>query len=71
MAVLALGPLPAAQLPVAVNVGVAKHAYRFPTQPISTDLNHPWLIGYRQPQFRIGFWQYVAVDPALRAARQR
>jgi len=41
--------------------------YRFHTHRISTDLNHPWLTGYRQPLFRIGFWQYVEVDPAERA----
>jgi ABC-type transport system substrate-binding protein len=71
MLVLPDGPERAALFPEAVKWVVAYMPYRFHTHRISTDLNQPWLIGYRQPQFRIGFWQYVEVDPAVRAARQR
>jgi hypothetical protein len=36
---------------------------------ISTDLVHPWLIGFRRPLFASEWWQYVDLDPELRAKR--
>jgi ABC-type transport system substrate-binding protein len=71
MLVLPDGPERLALFPEAVKLVVAYMPYRFHTHRISTDLNHPWLTGYRQPLFRIGFWQYVEVDPAERARLAR
>jgi ABC-type transport system substrate-binding protein len=43
--------------------------YRMHVHRIYTDLNHPWLTGYRQGLFRSEGWQYVEVDGALRDRR--
>lgn len=40
--------------------------YRVHSHRIYTDLNHPWLTGYRQVLFRNEYWQYIEVDTALR-----
>jgi ABC-type transport system substrate-binding protein len=42
------------------------HAHRF-----STDLAHPWVIGYHASHFRGLFWKYVDIDPAAQARRTR
>ena len=40
--------------------------YKVHVHRIYTDLNHPWLAGYRQGRFRNECWQYVEVDGAMR-----
>jgi len=40
--------------------------YKVHVHRIYTDLNHPWLAGYRQGRFRNECWQYVEVDSAMR-----
>ena len=40
--------------------------YKVHVHRVYTDLNHPWITGYRQGAFRNECWQYVEVDTAMR-----
>jgi ABC-type transport system substrate-binding protein len=40
--------------------------YKVHVHRVYTDLNHPWVIGYRQGMFRNECWQYVEIDGAMR-----
>jgi ABC-type transport system substrate-binding protein len=40
--------------------------YKIQTHRIYIQLNHPWIIGFRQSRFRHEIWQYIEVDTALR-----
>ncbi|HEY9064807.1 MAG TPA: ABC transporter substrate-binding protein [Burkholderiaceae bacterium] len=42
--------------------------YKYTLNRISTDMAHPWLIGYRHPIFWTDWWQYVDIDESLRPA---
>jgi ABC-type transport system substrate-binding protein len=44
------------------KIAVAYMPYRSTVHPISTDLWHPWVIGFRRPLFWQDWWQYVDVD---------
>jgi hypothetical protein len=46
-------------------VAYAPHKYR--THRVINDLTQPWLIGYRRPLYGNQWWQYVDIDPAVRA----
>ncbi len=50
----------------AVNLVTAYMPYRVHVHRVYTDLNHPWLTGYRQGAFRNECWQFVEVDGAMR-----
>jgi ABC-type transport system substrate-binding protein len=50
---------------------VAYMPYKVHVHRIYNDLAQPWIAGYRQPLFRNEVWQYVDVDPALRARLAR
>jgi hypothetical protein len=49
-----------------IVVAYAPHKYR--THRIINDLTQPWLIGYRRPLYGNQWWQYVDIDPTLRAS---
>ena len=40
--------------------------YKYTLNRISTDMAHPWLVGYRHPVFWTDWWQYVDIDESLR-----
>jgi ABC-type transport system substrate-binding protein len=40
--------------------------YRVHVHRVYTDVNHPWLNGYRQGRFRYECWQFVEVDDTMR-----
>ena len=50
----------------AVYLPYKNHVHR-----ISTDLYHPWLIGYRRPQFWQEWWHRVDIDTELRDRARR
>jgi ABC-type transport system substrate-binding protein len=37
------------------------HAHRF-----TTDLNHPWVVGYRRHLYMRDFWKYIDIDESKR-----
>jgi ABC-type transport system substrate-binding protein len=53
----------------AKRIGCAYMPQKIFEHRISTDLVHPWLIGFRRPLFASEWWQYVDLDPELRAKR--
>jgi len=53
----------------AVALALAYMPYKYTNNRISTDMAHPWLIGYRHPVFWNDWWQYVDIDESLRQAR--
>jgi ABC-type transport system substrate-binding protein len=65
--VLPDGPERAALFREASKLTVAYMPYKCATHRVYTDLTQPWITGYRHPLFRNEVWQYVEVDPALRA----
>jgi ABC-type transport system substrate-binding protein len=66
LSLLPNGPERQALFIEASNLIAAYMPYRMHVHRIYTDLNHPWLTGYRQGLFRSEGWQYVEVDAALR-----
>ena len=62
------GPDRLALLREAQRIVLAYMPHRYNVHPITTDLTQPWLLGFRRPLYGNQFWQYVDVDPALRAA---
>jgi ABC-type transport system substrate-binding protein len=65
------GPGRAALFREAGKLAVAYMPYKVHVHRIYTDLAHPWITGWRQPLFRNELWQYVEVDPGLRARMAR
>ena len=51
----------------AKKIGTAYMPYKPTVHRISTDLWHPWLIGYRRPTFWNEWWHLVDLDPQQRA----
>lgn len=51
-------------------LAVAYAPYRTLVHRISTDMVHPWVIGYRRPAFWQEWWHRVDIDPRLRAGRR-
>ena len=66
LSVLPDGPERKALFVEATNLVTAYMPYRVHAHRLYTDLNHPWLIGYRQNLFRNECWQFVEVDGAMR-----
>jgi ABC-type transport system substrate-binding protein len=60
------GPERLALFAEAANLVTAYMPYKVHAHRIYTDLNHPWLIGYRQGAFRNECWQFIEVDTAMR-----
>jgi ABC-type transport system substrate-binding protein len=61
------GPERAALFLQACNLVTAYMPYKVNVHRIYTELNQPWITGYRQGRFRNECWQFVEVDPAMRA----
>ncbi len=51
------------------KVAAAYAPYRSTVHPISTDMWHPWVIGFRRPLFWNEWWHMVDVDMALKPPR--
>ncbi len=66
LSLLPNGPERQALFVEAAKLIVAYMPYRTHVHRVYTDLNHPWLTGYRQGLFRNDCWQYVEVDGAMR-----
>jgi ABC-type transport system substrate-binding protein len=47
-------------------IAAAYLPYKFNVHRISTDMWHPWLIGYRRPLFWDEWWHMVDIDDSLR-----
>jgi ABC-type transport system substrate-binding protein len=60
------GPERAALFLQASNIVTAYMPYRAHVHRLYNDLNHPWIVGYRQPLFHNDGWHYVEVDAELR-----
>jgi ABC-type transport system substrate-binding protein len=58
------GPERAAVMRDAVRLLVAHMPLKVHVHRISTDLAHPWVVGYNRHTFNGLFWKYVDVDPA-------
>jgi ABC-type transport system substrate-binding protein len=50
-------------------IAAAYLPYKFNVHRISTDMWHPWLIGYRRPLFWDEWWHMVDIDESLRHKR--
>ncbi len=61
------GPERDALIHEAKKLGVAYMPYKIAGHRIVSDLLHPWVVGYRRHPFLRGWWQYVDIDPDLRA----
>ena len=57
------GPERLALLRQTQQIAVAYMPYKIHVHRIITDLNHPWLVGYRRPLFSRQFWQFVDLLP--------
>jgi ABC-type transport system substrate-binding protein len=66
--VLADGPERDALIHDAKKLGVAYMPYKISAHRIVNDVLQPWVIGYRRHPYMRGSWQYVDVDPELRAS---
>jgi ABC-type transport system substrate-binding protein len=66
MSLLPDGPERKALFVEASMLVIAYMPYKIHAHRVYTDLNHPWLTGYRQNLFRNECWQYVEVDGAMR-----
>ena len=71
MSLLPDGPERQALFIEATNLVTAYMPYRVHVHRVYTDVNHPWLTGYRQGRFRNECWQFVEVDTAMRARLSR
>jgi ABC-type transport system substrate-binding protein len=71
MLLLPDGPERAALFREASKLVVAYMPYKMHVHRVYNDLAQPWITGYRQPLFRNEIWQYVEVDPDLRAKLAR
>ncbi len=65
---IADGPERKALFEQAQALALAYMPYKYTLNRISTDMAHPWLIGYRHPVFWTDWWQYVDIDETLRVA---
>ena len=66
MLLLPDGPERAALFIEASKLVVAYMPYKMHAHRVYTDLNQPWITGWRQALFRNQAWQFVEVDAALR-----
>jgi ABC-type transport system substrate-binding protein len=65
---IADGPERKALFDQAQALALAYMPYKYTLNRVSTDMAHPWLIGYRHPVFWTDWWQYVDIDDTLRPA---
>jgi ABC-type transport system substrate-binding protein len=65
------GPERAALFIQASNLVTAYMPYKVHVHRIYTELNHPWITGYRQGLFRNECWQFIELDAALRERMTR
>lgn len=66
MLLLPDGPERAALFIEASKLVVAYMPYKIHAHRVYTDLNQPWITGWRQGLFRNEAWQFVEIDPVLR-----
>jgi len=52
----------------ATRLIIAYAPYRLGVHRVITDLSYPWFTGYRRPPFWLDWWQYVDIDPQMKAA---
>jgi hypothetical protein len=52
-------------------LAVSYMPYKTHVHRLVSDMVHPWVLGYRRPVFWIDQWQYIDVDPALRAQKSK
>ncbi|GAA0742593.1 ABC transporter substrate-binding protein [Ideonella azotifigens] len=52
----------------AKRIAIAYAPYKCHLHRYVTDMAHPWIIGYRRPDFWQDWWQYVDVDDSKRKA---
>ena len=67
MLVLSDGPERAALFGECAKLAIAYMPYKPHVHRLYVDLSHPWATGWRQGMFREEAWQYIEVDPAMRA----
>jgi ABC-type transport system substrate-binding protein len=63
------GPEREALFKEADRLAVAYMPYKVHVHRIITDIEQPWMSGYRRPLFWQDFWQFVDVDPARQPVR--
>jgi ABC-type transport system substrate-binding protein len=63
------GPEREALFKEAKRLAVAYMPYKVHVHRIITDIEQPWMSGYRRPLFWQDFWQFVDVDPARQPVR--
>jgi ABC-type transport system substrate-binding protein len=71
MGVLPDGPERNALFNEAVKLIVAYMPYKMHVHRVYPDVSQPWITGWRQAAFRNESWQFVEVDPAMRARLSR
>jgi hypothetical protein len=52
-------------------LAIAYMPYKTTVHRISTDLWHPWVIGFRRPPFHNEWWHMIDVDLGLQAKGRR
>ncbi|MEO6280240.1 ABC transporter substrate-binding protein [Roseateles sp.] len=60
------GPEREALFKEAKRIAVAYMPYKVHVHRILTDIEQPWMYGYRRPLFWLDFWQFVDIDSAKR-----
>ncbi|NCT83246.1 MAG: bicyclomycin resistance protein [Comamonadaceae bacterium] len=63
------GPEREALFKEAKRIAVAYMPYKINVHRILTDIEQPWMSGYRRPLFWQDFWQFVDINPALQPVR--
>ena len=63
------GPEREALFHEAKRLAVTYMPYKVHVHRILTDIEQPWMTGYRRPLFWLDFWQYIDIDPARQPVR--
>ncbi|WP_422010535.1 ABC transporter substrate-binding protein [Roseateles sp.] len=63
------GPERQALFREAKRIAVAYMPYKVHNHRIITDIQQPWMSGFRRPLFSQDFWQYVDIDPGKQPVR--
>ena len=58
------GPEREALFKEAKRIAAVYLPYKVHVHRILTDIQQPWMTGYRRPLFWLDFWQYIDIDPA-------
>jgi len=61
------GPEREALFKEAKRIAVAYLPYKVHVHRIVTDIQQPWMSGYRRPLFWLDFWQFIDIDPSKQA----